>query len=60
MGMGEVLQLAGQFGWGGLFIAYLIWRESKDREYAKDRLETDKALVAAMTLLTAQINGLRQ
>lgn len=55
----EVLTLAGQFGPMGLLVAYLMWREIRTEKLARERLETDKALAAAMALLTATIQGLK-
>jgi len=59
MGPPEVLTLAGQFGPMGLLVAYLMWREIRAEKLARERLETDKALAAAMALLTATIQGLK-
>lgn len=58
----ELWTLFGQFGPLGLFIAYLVWRESKgDKERAgidKERTESDKALAAALMALTVTIQHL--
>jgi hypothetical protein len=58
MGAGELLTLAGQFGPMGLMIGYMVWRETAERALQKERIETDKAIATAMTLLSARIEGL--
>lgn len=68
MGTADVLTLAGQFGPMGLMVGYLVWRESKEREavrakiekeheLAKEKIEADLELARAMTLLTVTIRG---
>lgn len=55
----DVLNLAGQFGPMGLLVAYLMWRDLRTDKLARERVETDKALAAAMAILTATIQGLK-
>lgn len=60
----ELWTFFGQFGPLGVFIAYLIWRESRgDKERAgidKERTEADKALAAALSALTVTIQHLER
>lgn len=58
MGAAELIALAGQWGPMGLLVGYLIWDRSNERAYQKERIETDKAIATAMTLLSARIEGL--
>lgn len=62
MGVSEVIQLAGQFGAMGLFVAYLIWRETADRrerrEIADARAEIDKADIIAREKQAAAFSAL--
>jgi hypothetical protein len=71
MGVNDIIALARLFGPIGLFVGYLIWsqtyrdkatekREEADRVLARERIETDKAITAAMTLLATKIDGLRR
>lgn len=57
-----IIQLAGQYGANGLFVAYLVWRElrneNKNMAYNQARLECDKALASSLGALTAVIQRL--
>lgn len=60
----EIWTLLGQFGPLGIFIGYLMWRETrKDDErhqVERERTESDKALAAALSALTVTIQHLEQ
>lgn len=62
MGIGEVLQLAGQFGAMGLLVAYLIWRENADRrerrEQSDRRATIDQADIASREKLASSLTAL--
>lgn len=58
MGAAELLTLAGQFGPMGLMIGWLMYDKAQERTLQKERIETDKAIATAMTLLSARIEGL--
>lgn len=55
----EFVAAFGQFGPLGLMIAYLVWRERAGAEQRnqidRERIETDKAMVSAVTALTVTI-----
>lgn len=66
MGVGDVLQLASQFGSMGLLVAYVIWdklrQDAKWRAHEEKRLrqdeartEADKGLALALQALTLAI-----
>jgi hypothetical protein len=56
--------LLSQFGPLGLFIGYLVWKDTrKDDErhqVERERTESDKALAAALSALTVTIQHLEQ
>ena len=60
----DFVAMFSQFGPLGLFIAYLVWRESTAekgrRELEKERAESDAALASALTALTVTIQHLEQ
>lgn len=60
----EFLTAIAQFGPLGLFIAYLVWREStlerNRKEAEQERAKSDSALASALTALTVTISHLEQ
>jgi hypothetical protein len=58
----ELWSLLGNFGPMGVFVAYLVWRESTTTaeriKYDTARLEADRALAASLGALTAVIQRL--
>ncbi|KPF76719.1 hypothetical protein IP68_02145 [Blastomonas sp. AAP25] len=67
----EALALFGQFGFPGLLIGYLIWRDKNQTEKAAElerlrseenklRTEADKALATALAGLTITIQNFDQ
>lgn len=62
MGLNEILSLAGQYGANGLFVAYLIWRESAERRERRDqataRIELEKAEIASRERLASSLTAL--
>lgn len=60
----EILAAFGQFGPLGLMIGYLVWRErtgaEKRIQVEHERVESDKALAAALSALTVTIQHLEQ
>lgn len=68
MGAGDVLQIAGQYGANGLFIAYLILRDAADRKerreaaarwetIQKDDTAARRELAVSMTALSMVVQG---
>jgi succinate dehydrogenase/fumarate reductase flavoprotein subunit len=68
MGASDVLQIAGQYGANGLFIAYLILRDAAERKerreaavrretIEKDDIAARKELAVSMTALSMVIQG---
>jgi hypothetical protein len=66
-----IAQLAGQFGAPGLLIGYMVWdrmlrrkddlsQRTVDAEIEKDRIESDKALAAALATLTTIVQQLER
>lgn len=53
----DLLTLAGQFGFSGLFVGYLIWRDTRRDKIDKERIEADKALATSLALLDATIKA---
>lgn len=64
MSVETFLNLAGQFGPMGLFVAYLIWREQRTATtaiaYNEARLQADRALASSLGALTAVIQRLER
>lgn len=62
MGPTEILQIAGQYGANGLFVAYLMWRETQERrerrEVAAARCELDKAEISSRERLASSLTAL--
>lgn len=48
--------LVTQYGPMGLFLAYLILRDTKDDKLRKERVAADRQLAAALATLTTTIN----
>jgi len=70
MSVTEIVELARLFGPIGLFIGYLIWRELRqekaaetrvkdDRDLARERIDTDKAMATSLAILAARIEGMK-
>jgi hypothetical protein len=57
MGMGDILQLAGQFGPMGLMVAYLVWRDTRDDRIRQADMISREKLAGSLALLTAVIQG---
>ena len=66
----QIIELARLFGPIGLFIGYLMWRELRqekaaegrardDRDLARERIDTDKAVATALAVLAARIEGMK-
>ena len=60
----EIWALLGQFGPLGLMIAYLVWKDTRKDDARqvidKERVESDKALAAALSALTVTIQYMDQ
>lgn len=54
-----LIQVFAQSGSMGLLVFYLMWREVRREKLDRERIEADKALAVALTLLEASIKGLR-
>ena len=57
MGIGDILQLAGQFGPMGLMVAYLVWRDTRDDRIRQADMISREKLAGSLALLTAVIQG---
>lgn len=57
MSPADLLHLFGQFGTNGLFIGYLVWRESNDRRDRKEESASRITLATALRGLEAAITG---
>jgi succinate dehydrogenase/fumarate reductase flavoprotein subunit len=68
VGASDVLQIAGQYGANGLFVAYLILRDAAERKerreaavrretIEKDDIAARKELAVSMTALSMVIQG---
>ena len=55
----DFLSLAQQFGPMGLFVGYLVWRDTRHEKLVKDRIDADKSLATSLALLEAAIKGRR-
>jgi hypothetical protein len=55
----DFLSLAQQFGPMGLFVGYLVWRDTRYEKLSRERIEADKALATSLALLEAAIKGKR-
>lgn len=53
--MNEIITLAGQFGAPGMLIGFMIWDRIQQNKLAEKRIESDKALAVAMTLLSERV-----
>lgn len=58
MGVGEVLQLAGQFGPMGLLVAYLVWRDTRGDKLREADIASREKLAGSLAVLSAAVGAL--
>jgi hypothetical protein len=69
MGIPDIWQLASSFGFGGIMLAYVVWKETNDRKdrnrrddehavFRRERLEADKDEIESRLKLASALSAL--
>lgn len=59
MNLPDIIAMLPQYGQMGIFIAYLLWRDGQQSKAAEKRVNADIEMAQALTLLSAQMQGMR-
>lgn len=59
MGVGDVMQLAKDFGPSGMIVGFMIWDRIQQRKFDRERIAADLEAARAMTTLAVKIDGMK-